>query len=263
MFLNHAIKIEPIETCWSNMYQLKYTFDDHIDADSYKYSSSNDYHVHSDHSFLSRDYNYFLDYIQTKQETKSPVLLESLFIAKCETRYLFRSVFVKVENVKNDEYLLVKHLQEKLVDFPLRSNIEFVFVEYKNPFMIHEIELKIPKEYYVVHNEMFSPAFVLRMLEQQPEYFVFDMHYTLSIMDHQINRILIHADQYILINESSYEIKFINVDNVFPVFEEKEDEEDEEEKEENKEDEEEDEMYSGLPFAFEYLSSFFYRDHED
>jgi len=255
IFLNQTVKLEPTETCWSNIYQLSYTFENNVDVDSYKYNSSNNYHVvvNEDISFLSRDYIYFLDYIQTEQ---TPVLLESLFIAKFKNQYIFRSVFVKDKgDEKDDDYekpIPYHVLEEKLIDFPPRSNVEFILVEYKHPFMINEVELKIPKEYYLVRNELFSPAFVLRMLEQQPEYFIFDMDYTLSIMDHQIKRILLHADQYIVMNESDYVIKYVHEETIFPVLEEPEPEESEKE---GSESDTEDDMYSGIP-TFGFFSFF-------
>ena len=123
-----------------------------------------------------------------------------------------------------------------------KSNSKFVFIEYKNPEMDNSIELRLDSSWFYVGNELFTPTFVLRLLNYQSNSFFFDMNYTISIMDKDINIIEFGSDNYIILTEDSYEV----VENDKALYYEddeeyEEDEEDDEEYEEDEEDEEDDE----------------------
>jgi hypothetical protein len=89
------------------------------------------------------------------------------------------------------------------------SKESFLSVEYFHPKMIKSVVLNIPRNYYMNNNVLFNPAFVLRCLEYQTQPYLFDMNYTLSIMDSNIDTITLGSTQYILIKENGYEIKSI------------------------------------------------------
>jgi hypothetical protein len=55
--------------------------------------------------------------------------------------------------------------------------------------------------WFIVGNELFTPSFVLRTLEYQPKYFLFDKGYKIRIMDTECNIREITADEYILVDK--------------------------------------------------------------
>ena len=87
-----------------------------------------------------------------------------------------------------------------------RSEIRFLTVEYRHPTLIGSIFLNIPKNWFMVGNELFSSAFVLRALELQAETFVFDLEYTLLIVDQDIVSSILKSSDYVRIEKTKYEI---------------------------------------------------------
>jgi hypothetical protein len=47
---------------------------------------------------------------------------------------------------------------------------------------------------------------VLRSLQYQPKYYIFDENYTLQIIDNEINTFELKSNQYVYIEENSYKI---------------------------------------------------------
>jgi hypothetical protein len=194
-------KIKPLypEMNWVNVYER---IKDH---------SKNHYRFHyEDESeafgpFLEKEYDYFL-----KNCIKMDLESEQLFMAKEKENYLFL------------QFQSLVSKPEKLLSMPEISNIDFVYVEYKHPSILKEIELIIPRGYYLVGNELFSPAFILRMLQMQSTYFVFDERYSIRIMDHEVKTIHFGPESYVLIQKDDYLIKKIEE----PEVESKESEED-------------------------------------
>jgi hypothetical protein len=56
----------------------------------------------------------------------------------------------------------------------------------------------------VENNEILSAAFIKRILDYQPEKYVFDMNYTLKIIDNNVNELVLNSKQYIVLNETNY-----------------------------------------------------------
>jgi hypothetical protein len=91
----------------------------------------------------------------------------------------------------------------------IKSNVRFLSVEYTIPQSSASLLLKIPTEMYVKDNELFSHAFVRRLLEYQPDSVEFDFNYRLKIMDGEINAIELNNTQYIVLGETGYEVREI------------------------------------------------------
>jgi hypothetical protein len=90
-----------------------------------------------------------------------------------------------------------------------KSKVRFLSVEYNCPSKNSFVVLKFPKCFYVQENEVFSPVFVRRLLEYQPEEFEFDLDYTLKIMDGEINSFELKSNQYLILRETDYSIEEI------------------------------------------------------
>ena len=102
-------------------------------------------------------------------------------------------------------------IRSNSVDFavilePKLSSVSLVDIQYHHPDMKESLILEIPREWFCVGNEMFSSEFILRVLYYQPLPFVFDMRYTLEIMDNDLNMITMDSTQKMILEESGYRI---------------------------------------------------------
>jgi len=89
----------------------------------------------------------------------------------------------------------------------LRSEVSFFLIEFISSSKWYSpISLSIPKEMLMVGNELFSPAFLLRLLEHQKEPFYFDDNYQLVLVDHNLVSFVLTSNQYIQLNLSTYDI---------------------------------------------------------
>jgi hypothetical protein len=93
-----------------------------------------------------------------------------------------------------------------------KSNVRFLGVEYCVESKNIIVPLKLQKGMYIQENELFSPAFVRRMLEYQSEYFEFEMDYTLNIIDGEVHNFALNNNQYIVLRENEYEVKELYTD---------------------------------------------------
>lgn len=94
----------------------------------------------------------------------------------------------------------VKHLR-----LPLEcSKVSFLSIVYSHPSMENKIVLELDRRYYVSNNCLFTPLFTKRLLEYSSSSYVFDMDYTLDLMDDELNVFSLTSDQYIHLNEKGY-----------------------------------------------------------
>jgi hypothetical protein len=167
------------------------------------------------HSSLSMPYDVSTHLEKEDDDTLSTVILSNIEQVICQTKI----------NENTQEYLPIVitkthglysvHISfppiiratNKLVHSEIPSKVEFLYVEYSHSEMSKLITLNIPKIMMNVGNELFSPVFVLMMLEKQAEPFVFDKHYHLRIMDNDVNMIELTSDQYIQLEMDKYIIK--------------------------------------------------------
>jgi len=116
------------------------------------------------------------------------------------------------ENIKEAK-LIVKYNGLYLLDphpepfIKKMSKVKFLSIEYV--YGKYKIEIVLPKEMYVVGNELFSPLFILRCLNYQAKEFEFNENYTLILMDNDVNSIQLTSDYCIVLEERKYVIKHI------------------------------------------------------
>jgi hypothetical protein len=72
--------------------------------------------------------------------------------------------------------------------------------------MEHPIHINIPKNWFLIGNEILSSIFILRYLQYQSSEFVFDYNYILQIIDNNINQFNMKCHQYILLEENEYKV---------------------------------------------------------
>jgi len=105
-----------------------------------------------------------------------------------------------VRIIKHKPMIIHSHFCPKI------SSVSFLDIQYHHPEMKDSLILEVPKEWCCVGNELFSSAFILRMLYYQTLPFVFDMRYTLDIMDNELNMLSLNSLQSIVLNETNYEV---------------------------------------------------------
>jgi len=101
-----------------------------------------------------------------------------------------------------------------------RSINKLISVEYSHPDMNDTIELVMNDEWFIQGNELFTPTFVLRMLEYQSKSFLYDNQYKIRIMDSECNILEFGADRYMLITADGYE--WIPYKVITPIFDDEE-----------------------------------------
>lgn len=124
---------------------------------------------------------------------------------------VFCSLYIHYFNIKDKRMRQVSvsasTFNEHLVkDSIVPSKVSFIDIQYSHPSMSNPLVLDISKDYFLVGNELFSPAFVQRMLYYQPYPFVFDLDYSLEIMDKDLNSVSLKSNQYIRLSESDYQV---------------------------------------------------------
>jgi hypothetical protein len=81
----------------------------------------------------------------------------------------------------------------------LHSKYRLLSASYTCPGRTEPIALNIPREMFIVGNEILSPAFVRRCLEYQGYGDVFSMDYTIDLIDGEINQSSMKSHQYLWI----------------------------------------------------------------
>ena len=120
----------------------------------------------------------------------------------------------KADGYKADGYKADGHSELPMESFSWKKvATPFLSVEYTHPEMNEAIELKMDAGFFREGNELFTPAFVLRLLEYQYVPYYFDEDYTIRVMDTQCNIIDLTSSMYIVITENGYECR---MEEVFP-----------------------------------------------
>jgi hypothetical protein len=124
-----------------------------------------------------------------------------------------------VENQKNNPLIIIKTLSLDNQPFYVvrradttalkpfvyeQSRFRAISIEYIQ--MSESIEIKMSREWFITGNELFTPTFVLRMLEYQSQSYLYDNDYKIRIMDSECNIIEFGVGQYLLITKENYEI---------------------------------------------------------
>jgi len=204
-YIHKYIKHEPTESQWIQIYSLLTSeCTTEMGVDDMFFTSESQYvisYTSCFDTFLKDEFAYFQSSsIKTPsydpEVQQIPQQYETLFIARYDDAFIFKSfpAFVKMNKTE---------LNTK----PNNSNIEFLYVQYCHPSMYRSIELTIPTGYYLEGNDLFTPAFVQRILELQNTYYIYDMDYEIRIVDHNVETKTIKSDEYITFKKDGYEIK--------------------------------------------------------
>lgn len=192
---NFAKCIEPAEKEWSSvcslLYNTKNTYDICYTYDNYPVDIISEYG-----RFYGNRENKYGFYVGIRDEKRKEIeVKEHLYLAK-----------------QNDHYFIRTYFQGHIpfeTKTKTSSKVEFVYIEYNHPKMANALELNIPRGICMVGNELFTPAFILRLLQHQGDYYYFDMNYILKIVDSSIVEITLESNQYIVMKSDEYIIQTI------------------------------------------------------
>jgi hypothetical protein len=140
---------------------------------------------------------------------------------------LFEKVYERYQYVKNNhigDYILMMKLSSayhvRVIRDPfyqpippimpgadlIPSTIRFITVEYTHPKMAQSIFLDIPKTFYIDGNEILSSAFIMRCLEYQSSYYIFDLDYVVKVVDNNICIFELTSNEYVRLSIDKYHI---------------------------------------------------------
>lgn len=152
---------------------------------------------------------YQSEYKLTLKESYMPVMpppspryvVDSLVITKYRGKYL-----VTHDHEPDRVHECVRDQAAQLIP----SDVRFLCIQYLHPQMKGSpIELTIPPGMMMVGNQLLTPAFVLRLLEHTvgTHYgFIFDLNYTLSVMDSHIRMFNLCSTEFVVLDETTYTI---------------------------------------------------------
>lgn len=130
----------------------------------------------------------------------------------CSNNIDSTSLFVmKLLNEENEDCYIVSKNQYKFPSIIKKSKAKFLTIEYNHPEMDNPIDIVLDRAWFYSGNELFSQTFVLRLLSYQYKHFIFDNHYTISMIDNKMNFITFGNNKHILLTDTGYEIVENNV----------------------------------------------------
>ena len=195
---------EPMDnnwTCVSVLYSHYYNkpeFSIVFENDAFKHQF-NEYYVYlkdvtmTPYDAFKKSFNIAYDYIDNKDVN------ECLITMRMSDIYIYRVCDKKKENKLNLE--LKRHCET-----PELSKVKFITIEIILPKYSNPIFIDIPKNAYVIGNELLSSSFIKRFLEQKNRALLFDMNYSVRILDNNIKVFLLHSNEYIVLDKFGYNI---------------------------------------------------------
>jgi len=145
--------------------------------------------------------------VDTKMETLGN-LVDSLWIGKVSDEELTYFYCYSMLNNMNRKFAKIEEYMKD--NGKKKSKVEFLFIEYTHPKMRHTIEFVVPKQFLLCYNELFSVGFVFYLLKKQTVTFEFDLDYKLNILDGQMRRTKLTANDYIVVHENDYKVNSID-----------------------------------------------------
>jgi hypothetical protein len=93
-----------------------------------------------------------------------------------------------------------------------KSKASFLTIEYIHPEMDKPIDFTLSKQWLISGNVLFTPSFVLRMLEYQSSMYYYDDRYMIRIIDKDINIHDFGMDRYIELTETGYVLQGLELE---------------------------------------------------
>lgn len=202
---------EPMEKSWISTNYMDINKNELIDEysilDEYKISRFNDFFL--GYTRKTTDLVILKGYDKSKKESYY-ICLESLNLTNLFIPTHISDLLQEL-SLTHINSLVLKNINNQVFK-PTYSNIRFLSITYRNG-TVRSISLQIDKEWLVIGNEILGYTHVFRMLEYQSEPFIFDMDYTLDIIDSDIKIFELKSHQFLKMEKDGYIIKRLDDDN--------------------------------------------------
>lgn len=202
-------RIEPLDIYWVSKYWLKpsSSLTQSYDLCEKNKMVSEEYPelFTSEHQLYDTIHSSFCKFYEECEENKQPneVIINPIYIMKTTNEDQQICYLVNLEDGTVHDKIELKP-----------SNAKLLSIEYTHPEMDYKIDFTLRKEWLIAGNILFTPTFVLRMLEYQDKLFYFDSLYKISLVDGDINFHEFGVEGCIQLLEDGYTIKTIdNIDN--------------------------------------------------
>jgi hypothetical protein len=151
-------------------------------------------------NILTELYEYDVEYVVETFKNQHAAL--GVVLDEC-TNYVGGMVMLR----NKDQYLCRQTKSSVLLtEVPPLSSVRFLSIEYRHPNMQTGIYFDLPTGMYTVDNEILSSLFVKRCLEYQSAPYIFDMNYTLHLIDQDIAELELFSGQFIRIHDDTYSV---------------------------------------------------------
>lgn len=118
---------------------------------------------------------------------------------------LFPLLVIKTLSITNRAFYIVRNASSQLAPFLYKKSCtRFISIEYTHPEMVESIEIKLDDGFYISGNELFGPAFVMRLLEHQSSSYFFDTRYKIRILDSDCSMIDFGFETHLLLTSDGY-----------------------------------------------------------
>lgn len=194
---------EPLSLEWIDICSLLYV------GDKYKLVNTNIINNKNVEDEYLAFYKSFYSNYNYSDDSSDFVTKEHVFIAKKkDNQYICKVCFPgHVKCIASDE-LNIESSNLEVEETDVEENkVSFLYIEYVHSKMMDTpIPLPFPNGLLQPLNELFTPAFILRQLQTQTNYYYFDMDYKITILDNNLNTFDLKSHQYILLHKNTYEI---------------------------------------------------------
>lgn len=192
--------VEPNEKCWiltkflmDNDIVINSSYQVCLDKAKAYQSKSFEHLPHEEQTYVKCTLNESIDVTRSIVNATNR-LQEGFILSKLYDDYICHSYF-------NDPSENIE------LKFPRESCEHYLInVEYSHPDLDYSIKLDL-HSMYLVGNIVLTPMFLHHFLSLQPLPYIIDDKYTLNIIDHNVNNVVLDCNKYIVFDRSKYIVK--------------------------------------------------------
>ena len=196
-------RVEPLEPEWIDISEITSLATEQIPA-VYKYSEEYTF-IQDQLSDTDKSNLFNTQYLEatTKRFIQDSNCSDKLMIAKLDNKYLYRVISNHKPTASSQS---TQSTASSRLYSIIPSKTRFLSISYSHPKQENAIYIDIPVNHCFSGNEILSACFILRCLEYQSMPYVFDLDYSIYIIDNQVNQMQIKSNQYVLLLENKYTI---------------------------------------------------------
>ena len=188
-------RIEPFNSQWFRMGFMKY------ENDKFTYHCKYHY-LKNEHDFTCEFITNSDLYIYITSKFKNYIIELSKSKYFYKKKYYIKPWFTMKYTIEQDTYIISRLNNDCKIDIYEKSNIHFLSIEYTHPDMEERrVPLELDRDIYVSGNEILSVGMIKHLLEHQLESYVFDLKYSVFLMDNNIDMYELKCDEYILLDK--------------------------------------------------------------